>query len=201
MKHVRSTLPLIFAALPFTLIALPAHALDMHDTVVTDRGSIVTSTAGACVRSKWVEEGDDCAPPAPPPPPRKPVVQAPVPSLEQRTVYFDFNKTYLTENATIKLDSLAQWIATAKDVRRASIIGYADAIGSSSYNQKLSEQRAQAVEGYLKEKGVRIPTSVRLEGMGQSGSVTQCEDVKKRAERITCLAADRRVEVKFEILK
>lgn len=192
----------LMAASMLSSTVVYAQAAD-QDTVVSQTGKIVVSTGGKCVRSQWMAADDECAPDPEPVPVAEPVPPPPpVPSQEQRTVYFDFNKSTLNPSAMDKLDSLASWVKDSKTVSRAMIVGYADQIGSSSYNATLSENRAKTVEQYLLGKGVTIPTSVSvLKGMGEAGSVTACADNLPREEKIACLARDRRVEVQFETLR
>ncbi|MGN5138172.1 porin OmpA [Aeromonas sp. 164P] len=114
-------------------------------------------------------------------------------------VLFDFNKATLKPKASEALDNLYSQIESARPKDGVStVIGYTDRIGSDSYNQKLSEQRAQTVANYLVGKG--IPASkVNVEGRGKASPVTgdSCVSKSKR-ELIVCLAPDRRVEVKVE---
>lgn len=180
------------------LVAMPANA-EVKETVSDDRSQVITNTWGNCVRTKWQASNDECAPaPAP-----APVVQAPPPppvtiGRDARTVYFDFDKATLTPEAKQKLDALVAQIKASKAIVSASVVGYADQLGSNEYNIKLSERRARAVEAYV-DQYVTIPTSVgQVRWAGESNPVTNCENVKKRAEKITCLAADRRVEVEFK---
>jgi OOP family OmpA-OmpF porin len=187
----------------FVSLASTANASPDQDTVINDGGKIVVSKYGACVRSKWQAGSDACAPEAAPEE-KKPMAQAPVvqPDRDQRTVYFDFNSANLTMNAVQKLDALVSWIAGAKGVTSATVVGFADQIGNTDYNQKLSERRASAVQSYLRSRGVTLPTNVEVvKGMGESGSITQCDASASREQQIVCLAADRRVEIKFEIVR
>ncbi|MFO1243125.1 MAG: OmpA family protein [Rickettsiales bacterium] len=188
------SLALVFTA----LVSMPAKA-EMKDTVSDDRRQVITNTWGNCVRTKWNAPDDECAPKAAPAP--TPVVQAPPPvqiARDARTVYFDFDKDTLTPEATQKLDALANTIRTSRGIVSASVVGYADQMGSNEYNIKLSERRARAVESYLSQR-VSIPTSVgKVRWVGESNPVTNCDNIKKRADKIACLAADRRVEVEFK---
>lgn len=179
------------------LVAMPASA-DMKDTVSDDRSQVITNTWGNCVRTKWNASTDECAPaPAP-----APVVQAPPPPVmigrDARTVYFDFDKDTLTPEAQQKLNALVAEIRKSKAIVSASVVGYADQMGSNEYNIKLSERRARAVEKYI-DQYVTIPTEVgQVRWAGESNPVTNCDNVTKRADKIACLAADRRVEVEFK---
>lgn len=198
------------AALSSTLLfaVSPVHAHGGSDqkAAFNQGGQPVVSTNGACVRTKWDAANDICAPEPEPAPVKKPVVQKPKPTpqpeRDARTIYFDFNSARLTETEQVKLDKLVSWLATSKGVTGATVYGYADQIGSVDYNEKLSAKRAAAVEAYLATKGVVLPTNVEIvKGLGETGSLTSCDDSMPRAQKIKCLAADRRVEVMFETLR
>lgn len=77
------------------------------------------------------------------------------------------------------------------------VIGYTDNIGTTAYNQDLSERRAQAVRALLIEAGVPA-VNVTAEGRGEADPVKDCGDAP-RAERIACLAPNRRVEVRVDV--
>lgn len=185
------------ALMATVFVTMPASA-ENKDTVADDRKNVVTNTWGNCVRTKWMAPSDPCAPAAPAP---APVVQAPPPVIvgrDARTVYFDFDKDILTPEATQKLDALVATVKSSKAIVGASVVGYADKMGTPQYNVKLSERRARAVESYLDQR-LTIPTSMgQVRWLGDTSPVTSCDNVKKRAEKIACLAADRRVEVEFK---
>ena len=67
--------------------------------------------------------------------------------------------------------------------------GYTDTVGSASSNQRLSEQRAQAVANYLISRGVSS-SRIRWMGFGETNlKVATGDNVTE--------AANRRVEVKI----
>lgn len=182
-----------------------AVAADSQKTAFDKRDGIVRNTFGNCVRTKWQADSDACAPTppapepmvqAPPPPPPPPVV-----SLDQRTVYFDFDSDKLTAESVAKLDALADIIKSSNQIIQAGVIGYADEMGDEEYNLALSQRRAEAVRKYLDSR-VTIDTRVlELRGLGESNSVTSCAGVGNRAGKIACLSQDRRVEVAFKYRK
>jgi OOP family OmpA-OmpF porin len=108
---------------------------------------------------------------------------------------FDFDKAVLRPEGRAALDS---FISDAKDVTPStiSVIGHTDRLGSDSYNQTLSEERAAAVKSYLVSRGINA-NSVQTEGKGEMQPVTKTADCKggKSATLIACLQPDRRVEV------
>ncbi|MGZ5801426.1 MAG: OmpA family protein [Burkholderiaceae bacterium] len=181
----------------------------------TSAGQYWKNSTGQCWRSStWTpaEATPECDPDlfkkaeapapkiaeAPPPEPTRIVPQKVSFSSED---LFDFNKTELKADGKAKLDKLADEL---KDARYDTIMatGHADRIGNKSYNQKLSEQRAESVRAYLVSKG--IPSDrIRAEGKGESEPITaasQCQGMKT-AELASCLQADRRVEVQVNATK
>lgn len=202
MKKVLLTLALL------TVLAPAAMAESSKAAAQNKLGNNpVRSTNGNCVRTKWDDSNDVCAPPAPAPEPEKIVEPAPAPepatqlTQEDRTIYFDFNKSVLTAESFTKLDTLITAVVASKGVQKVTVVGFADDIGSTDYNQKLSEKRANAVESYIDSK-VTIPTEAKVvSAQGENAPTTNCPTKMKRAERIKCLAADRRVEVQFTYAK
>jgi OOP family OmpA-OmpF porin len=130
------------------------------------------------------------APVAPPPPPPPPARFEKV--TLSSTELFGFDSARLTPNQP-KLDEIANALNSAPDVSDITITGYADRLGSAKYNQKLSEERANAVKTYLVGKGI-APTRLNAVGKGEANPVVECHD-KKRADLIKCLEPNRRVEV------
>lgn len=135
-------------------------------------------------------------PAAPAPQPAAPVIQRLTLSSE---LLFEFDRATLRPAGQSKLDELAGELKGAKlDSVVAS--GYAGRIGSESYNEKLSERRAQAVKDYLVQKGID-PQRVQTEGKGESDPVTgdACRNLGREwygnAKLVACLQPDRRVEI------
>jgi len=142
--------------------------------------------------------------PAPPPP--KPVAKAePKPEPKKPAVVnlastelFEFNKAVLTKEARAKLDSeVIAKLGDLREVRYIIVNGHADRLGSTPYNQKLSEKRADAVRAYLVSKGVAAD-KVETLGFGKTLPVKACPDQKERKGLIECLAPNRRVVVEVQ---
>jgi OmpA-OmpF porin, OOP family len=147
---------------------------------------------------------------APPPAPAPVVVAAPVPPAPapapvppRRVVSFSaeslfgFDKAEVQPAGKTALDAFAaQTRATQFD--QISVEGHTDRLGTPSYNQRLSEQRAEAVKAYLVGPGGVDGSKVKASGKGETMPVTQAEDCPARqplAKLITCLQPDRRVEI------
>ena len=111
--------------------------------------------AGSCTAKKPCKTENDCAqnedcvegfcvserPPAPPPS-----------QCALDPVYFDFNESALTTDATARLATDADCLK--KVGRAATLIGHADPRGTQEYNLALSERRAQSVRDHLGRLGV-----------------------------------------------
>jgi len=132
-------------------------------------------------------------PPPPPPPPAPAPAAAPQKVTVTSDVLFDFDKAVIKPDGQAKLNDLA---AKAKglDLEVVVATGYTDPIGSGSYNQKLSVNRANAVKAYLVSKGIDA-TRIYTEGKGASQQVKDCSPKMKFKERVACLAPNRRVEL------
>jgi OOP family OmpA-OmpF porin len=147
------------------------------------------------------------AQPAPPPPPPAPVAKPqPKPEPPKKpavvnlasTELFEFNKAVLTPEARAKLDSeVIAKLRDLRDVRYIIVNGHADRLGSAQYNQKLSEQRAEAVRAYLVSRGVDT-SKVETLGFGKTLPVKSCPDQKERKQLIECLSPNRRVVVEVQ---
>ncbi len=195
MSTPTPTLKISAIALLGALSVLPSLAMadvDNRDVVHDRRGNVVTNRWGNCVRTKWVGSADECGGDA------AIIKQSHEFSKEERTVYFDFDKSLLTDEAKSRLDALASNLKNDEKVKQARIVGYADRLGSKAYNEKLSERRAAAVRKYLEAKGIITSHVTETRWLGESEPVTNCADNLPRQELIACLQKDRRVEVEID---
>jgi outer membrane protein OmpA-like peptidoglycan-associated protein len=101
-------------------------------------------------------------------------------------VLFDTGKAELNSGASRKLDQLSQFLTEHPD-RRVQIDGFTDSIGSDSYNQDLSQRRADAVKMALLTRGID-PSRIGTEGYGKAFPVANNTDSGGRQ-------LNRRVEV------
>lgn len=163
-----------------------------HDVVKDARGNTVLSTNGNCVITKWESASDECGM-------VKHSILAKL-TKELRTVYFDFNKSTLNSKEKVKLDEVASIVKESKEVESVDIVGFADKIGAPSYNQRLSVHRAETVKAFLATKGLKT-RNIRVEGKGESDSITNCDPKLARKDLISCLAADRRVMIELNLAK
>lgn len=126
------------------------------------------------------------APPAP-----KPV--KPEPIRLSADALFDFDKAQLKPQGQEAVRRLAEQIQAA-DEAEVIVTGYTDRLGSPAHNLQLSRARAQAVAQALIAAGV-LTKHMQVEGKGAAEPTTNCPGRATPAV-ISCLAPDRRVEIR-----
>ncbi len=107
-------------------------------------------------------------------------------------VLFAFDSSRLTSSGQAAVADVAQKLRSYSG-KTITVTGYTDRIGSDTYNQTLSERRAQAVSQALTQNGISA-SRIRSVGMGESNPVVQCQDTSRQA-LIDCLAPNRRVTI------
>lgn len=108
---------------------------------------------------------------------------------------FDFDKAALRPDAEETLSAAAPEIAKLGS-KLARIEGHTDAIGSDSYNMKLSEARATVVRDWLASHNI-VPASTPIKGYGKSMPVAPNKTSDGKDDPAG-RQKNRRVEVVFE---
>lgn len=105
-------------------------------------------------------------------------------------VLFAFNKADLSAQAGPRLDKLANFLKQFPD-RKLLIEGYTDSVGGDSYNQDLSDRRAQAVRVALVQRGVDS-SRINARGYGKAHPVADNASPEGRAmnRRVEIVIAD-----------
>lgn len=202
----------IFAAfLPGIANALPGYLTDTSTQVVKNNygecwhtGSWTPAMAIAECDPDLIKTADAPAPklaeatpepvPVPTPSP-EPQRLAPQKVSFSADALFAFDKAVLKPEGKTELDNFAQNLSGVS-YESIHITGHTDRFGSNKYNQKLSEQRANAVRDYLVSKDIAADRMV-VEGMGETQPTTKPGDCTgpKSKKVIACLQPDRRVEI------
>lgn len=176
------------------------------------RGNVVHSGTGLCVHSgtpvtpySTYECDPNFVAPAPQPvavapAPMAKVIPAPVVVPQKFTfgadTLFDFDKSALRPAGRTTLDN---FVGRIKGINPEAImtVGHTDRIGSSQYNQLLSEERAESVRVYLVSVGI-ASNRVQASGKGETQPVTLAgECLSGSAKVIACLQPDRRVDIEL----
>ncbi len=90
--------------------------------------------------------------------------------VEIENLFFNFDSQSMQIKKNNNLDSLAVYLKRNPNSRIA-VIGYTDAVGTVSYNDKLSEKRAVSVSKYLKKSGVK-ENQIKILGYGENNPVS-----------------------------
>ncbi|HUY68581.1 MAG TPA: OmpA family protein [Alphaproteobacteria bacterium] len=184
---------LLLATLAVLACPTLAHAANDRQVWRDTDGQIVHNTFGACVRSRWLIGEDPCAPEVA----RIEWLHHTYIARAGRTVYFAFNRADLSPEARQRLKTLEGKVMAAADIRGVRIVGYADRLGTASYNLVLSKKRAETVRRYMIRRGLAKPSVTRTRWLGKSVSITDCPAAMPRSQLIDCLQPDRRVTVEI----
>ena len=181
------TLKIASLALASVVVMSSAANAQMVDKIPAyDQNTLtVLDERGNCVLTKWDGMGGECGGAT---------------DTAWRTVYFDFDSAVLSGQAQEKLNRLyGKLTDESEGILRANIVGYADEIGTTDYNYKLSQQRAEAVHNHLRGMGYRESNVTEIRALGERMD-NKCPTTMKRTERIACLWEDRRVEIELDYL-
>jgi OOP family OmpA-OmpF porin len=223
MKTSRILTGFIFAAMALSNFAY-AHIEGQNGYVTDTRGNVVKNNFGLCWRTGYwtpamaTEECDpDLVKKAEAAPAPAPVAAAPAAPMGpekaamekitlQAETLFDFDKAVLRADGQKTLDEkVVDPMKKHSQVEVVLVTGHADRIGKESYNQNLSQRRADAVKSYLTSQGIdakRVETAAK----GDSEPVVSCNEVKgkesgKNKKLVACLQPNRRVVVEVKVQK
>ena len=219
MTTIKTILFASIVAVFFPAIAI-AQTSQIQGYLLDSRGAVVKNNYGQCWRTGYwtpamavIECDPDLVPKVAAPTPKlAAVVPEPMPlpivapevapkkmapqkvSLSADTL-FGFDKSTLRPEGKMALDNFSRDL-NGVSYDTIHVTGNTDRIGSAKYNQKLSEERANAVRDYLVSKD--IPGNrITVDGKGELQPTTQIGDCTgpKSKKLITCLQPDRRVDI------
>ena len=215
-KHTPLALACALALGLISGTALSQSETELKGYVVNLDGEVWRNSYGECWRSNSVPSPESIAqcepemvspsttavkPPTvvaqvtPTPAPAPAPAPAPVAMSLSATPLFAFDSALLRPEGRTKLDRIAREI---NDMKAESIMitGHTDHLGSASYNQNLSEQRAETVKTYLVGRGIDA-SRMQATGRGHMQPVVRASECMnlKDAPLIQCLQPNRRVEV------
>jgi OOP family OmpA-OmpF porin len=102
-------------------------------------------------------------------------------------VLFDFDKAMIKGDYSKDIEDLADLMKKYPDqLKKITIEGHTDSVGSADYNQKLSQRRADAVKAYLIEKGGIDADRLTAIGYGEDRPVASnaTEEGRRKNRRV-----------------
>jgi outer membrane protein OmpA-like peptidoglycan-associated protein len=91
-----------------------------------------------------------------------------------RIIYFDLDKYFIRKDAAVELQKIAN-IMKAYPQMKIDVRSHTDSRNAAQYNQKLSQQRADATRAWIIAQGI-APTRLTATGYGESKLVNTCVD-------------------------
>jgi OmpA-OmpF porin, OOP family len=144
-----------------------------------------------------IPDGEDACPDVPSPRsddprttgcPRVFIKNAQIQILEQPK--FDFNRAVIKTESGSLLSEVAKVMNDHPEIKRVTVEGHTDSVGTSQFNKVLSQQRAEAVVKWLTDHGV-ANERLSAQGMGKETPIMPNDTDAGRA-------ANRRVEFHIE---
>ena len=94
--------------------------------------------------------------------------------LALKPIYFDFDKSDIRPDAAIELDKVVSYLTKYPSVK-IELGSHTDSRGKASYNQKLSENRAESSANYIKKR-IQNPDRITYKGYGETKLVNNCKN-------------------------
>lgn len=103
------------------------------------------------------------------------VPDVPKETFEIRSIYFDFDKSNIREDAVPVLEDLLKILNKYPDLK-IGLSSHTDSRANHDYNVSLSERRMKSSIAYLIEHGLESQRIVSNEYMGETQLVNECDD-------------------------
>lgn len=91
-----------------------------------------------------------------------------------KPIYFDYNKSSITNKGASELDKLA-YVMSQNDKLRIYVKSHTDSRGTDEFNLDLSERRANSTVSYIVSKGISADR-ITGKGFGESEFKVDCQD-------------------------
>jgi outer membrane protein OmpA-like peptidoglycan-associated protein len=152
----------------------PSYNFNLGPTNIN--GSYSNNNFSAMLSLQWKFGAPEAAPPPPPPQPQ----------ATSFMVFFDWDRSNLSQQALATIGQAAQAFKT-KGSARITATGHTDTSGPENYNMALSLRRANAVKDALVRNGVPA-TAIAVVGRGEQGLLVPTPDGVREPQ-------NRRVEI------
>lgn len=94
--------------------------------------------------------------------------------IVMENLYYDYNKITLRPGSVSELDLVYDLMRSYPEME-IELGAHTDCRGSSQYNQRLSDARAESTKNYLISRGIQ-PARIKAKGYGESQIRNQCKD-------------------------
>lgn len=91
-----------------------------------------------------------------------------------KDIYYDFDKYYIREDASLDLDRLLHLMRTYPSME-VSLESHTDSRGTDQYNIRLSSNRAKSARKYLITRGIEA-YRIKAQGFGEKQLTNRCAD-------------------------
>lgn len=93
-------------------------------------------------------------------------------AFDPKTIYFDFDKSNIREDAKKDLDKIIK-VMNENPTIKIELASHTDCVGSERYNKHLSNRRAKSSADYIKTE-ITNPSRVSHKGYGETKPVSDC---------------------------
>jgi OOP family OmpA-OmpF porin len=174
--------------------ALPAITVDEripNCTCKTDPSFCAKPVVASAPVPEPVPESTPVVVPPPAPAPKPVIIEK---GRQTLNVEFDFDKSTIKKGYDQDIDNLAGVMKQYPDLN-VVIEGHTDSLGSDAYNEKLSQERADAVKNYMVEENGIDANRIKAIGFGEKQPVASNDTSEGRAQnRRVEAAVDYRIE-------
>ena len=101
-----------------------------------------------------------------------------VKKLKTETIFFDFDKSYIRQDASKELNKLVE-VMTEYPKMVIKIESHTDSRGTKAYNKYLSDKRAKSTRDYLTSQGISADRIESAIGYGEEQLVNGCDGTIK----------------------
>ena len=102
------------------------------------------------------------------------VVEDGIKKLKTEMIYFDFDKSYIRNDASLELDKLVE-VMTEYPNMVIKIESHTDSRGKKAYNKYLSDLRAKSTRDYIISKGIASERIESAIGYGEEKLLNSCD--------------------------
>ncbi|MCB9235627.1 MAG: carboxypeptidase regulatory-like domain-containing protein [Bacteroidia bacterium] len=109
-----------------------------------------------------------------------------------KVIYYDYNKSDITTNASKKLYEMVYFLVDNPEAK-VELGSHTDSRGGETYNQKLSQRRADAAVNFIVSKGID-KSRISSKGYGESKLTNKCND------KVECTDAEHGLNRRSELI-